>query len=194
MSFELHKSIEHLRATTALEIKTIRENFATLSKEPQVLAEAVTNVLANIATAADEGEPLKLMHLNSIASFLAGVDTLSTALPNMKDEKKKQTALRVLAAVGIDADGYVTYATTPVAQLGARNADLLAKYTKLVQDYAQSQSRGSPDGKALATTTRGLQQQIDRSMRTAAGSQVSPQDKGETTFDPSVAAAQPAMM
>lgn len=198
MNFNLHKAIEQLRSSTAKEIEQIRENFNNFGQEkqlnPALLAENVTEVLANIAIAAEEGEPLKLMHLNSIAAFLAGVDTLATKLPSMKDETKKQNVLRVLAAVGIDGEGYVTYATTPVAQLGARDENLLAQYSKLVQDYAQSQSRGRADGKLLAQTTRGLQQKIDKSMRQATANTQGPQANGETSFDPSVAAAQPGMM
>lgn len=186
--------IQSMNENVLTNLKTLAESSKQTS---QVLAESVTSVLANIASTAQQGGELKLMHLNSIAAFLAGVETLAQRLPNSQDANKTANTLRVLSAVGIGPDGNVTYATTPVAQLGARNEQLLQKYQKLVNDYAQSQSRGEPNGQQLTQATRQLQVAIDRAMRQASGSggqQAGSQARGETSFSANKAAAQPAVM
>lgn len=152
--------------TMQMMVEYAQEGNVTVSE----LYENVTNILANIATTASEGRPLKLMHLNSIASFMAGVEAIAKALPTTQDEARKQNTLRVLAAAGVQPDGTVSYATTPIAQLGARKQDLQGKYAAMVQDYAQSTARGEPAGMELAQAARMLQTQIDRAMRQATSS------------------------
>lgn len=144
----------------------------------QELAESVTHILANIATTASSGAPLKLMHLNSIASFMAGVEAIAKALPTTQDEIRKQNTLRVLTAAGVQPDGTVSYAVTPIAQLGARKQDIHGKYSAMVQDYAASTARGEPAGQELAQAARMLQAQIDRAMRQAAAPQNKPAAAG----------------
>lgn len=131
--------------------------------EPAALTESVTNLLANIATTAASGQPLKLMHTDSIASFMAGVEAISQSLPVSQDQTKRENTLRVLAAAAVGPDGNVTYAATPIAQLGARKPELRDKYLQLVNAYASSGDEQA--GKALASAARMLQQQIDQAMR-----------------------------
>lgn len=199
--YDMIKKANKARAERQMTNENVLTNLKVLAESSkqtsQVLAENVTSVLANIASTAQQGAELKLMHLNSIAAFLAGVETLAQRLPNSQDATKTTNTLRVLAAVGIDPEGHVTYATTPVAQLGARNEQLMQKYQKIVNDYAQSQSRGQPDGKMLTQAARQLQVNIDRAMRQASGSggqQAGSEARGETSFSANKAAAQPAMM
>lgn len=193
--FTMIKRANQARVELLSETDAINSNLVILAETQNqtsdVLAENVTHVLANIANAAQEGDELKLMHQNSIAAFLAGVEMLAQRLPEASPEKLTM-AMRVLAAASVDPEGYVTYATTPIAQLGARSPDLMQKYRKIVDGYVQSVSRGSPDGTKLAQAARKLQMTIDRAIQLAqsSGSKNAP---GETTFDPKIAAAQPAV-
>lgn len=150
----------------------------------QQLTEAVTHILANIAQTSAEGAPLKLMHLNSIAAFMAGVEAIAKALPNAQDPSKVQNTLRYLQASKVGPDGFVTTATAPIAQLGARKQDLMAKYDKMVKDYALSVSRGQANGQELSSAAKQLQQSIDQAMRVATSTvapQQSPADAGPST-------------
>lgn len=131
-----------------------------------VLAENVTSVLANIAVAAEEGKPIDLMNQNSIPSFLAGVEAIANALPHSQEQDKKENTIRVLAAASIGRDGMVTYAVTPIAQLGARKDTLRAKYAQMVNAYAHTGDER--DGAILAQAVRQLQMKIDQAMRVAA--------------------------
>lgn len=130
---------------------------------PVALSESVTNILANIAVTAEEGKPLQLMHTDSIASFMAGVEAISQSLPVSQDQTKRENTLRVLAAAAVGPDGNVSYAATPIAQLGARKEELRNKYLQLVNAYAAGSNPEA--GKALAQAARMLQQQIDQAMR-----------------------------
>lgn len=160
----------------------------TQNQTADILAENVTQVLADIATAAQQGDELKLMHVDSIAAFMAGVEMLAHQLPEQSPEKATMT-MRVLSAASVDPEGYVTYATTPVVQLGARNEPSMQKFNRMVRTYVQSQTQGRPDGTTLAQAARQLQANIERAMRTSQESQ-SKNLPGETTFDPNVVAAQ----
>lgn len=140
----------------------------------QQLTEAVTHILANIAQTSASGAPIKLMHLNSVAAFMAGVEAIAKALPNAQDQGKIQNTLRYLQAAKVGSDGFVTTATAPIAQFGARKQDLMAKYDKMVKDYALSVSRGQANGQELSSAAKQLQQSIDQAMRVAT-STVAPQ-------------------
>lgn len=130
-----------------------------------VLAENVISVLANIALTAEEGKPIDLMNQSTIPSFLAGVESIANALPHSQEQDKKENTIRVLAAASIGRDGMVTYAVTPIAQLGARKDTLRAKYAKLIQAYAHTGDQ--QDGAILAQAVRQLQMKIDQAMRVA---------------------------
>lgn len=141
----------------------------------QQLSEDVTHILANIASTASEGAPLKLMHLDSVAAFMAGVEAIANALPNSQDVGKVQNTLRYLRAAKIGADGFITTASAPIAQVGVRNSELMSKYNKLVKDYAVGASGGHPSGDQLAAAAKQLQYRIDQAMRAAvSGIQASP--------------------
>lgn len=156
--FDMVKAAQAARKHNALVVEGIQKSG--------VLVENITSVLANIAMSAEEGKPIDLMNQNSIPSFLAGVDTIANALPHSQEQDKKENTIRVLAAASIGRDGMVTYAVTPIAQLGARKSELRLKYSKLVQAYAQSGDQ--QDGKILAQAVRQLQMKIDQAMRVAA--------------------------
>lgn len=172
--------------------KAIHKNLTMIAEQYSTnvttLTESVTNVLANLATTTSAGEPFKVMHLDSIASFLAGVEAIANALPSSQDEIKKQNTLRALAASAIGPDGHVTYAVTPIAQLGARNQELRNKYVKLVQDYTIGAERGQADGRALTMAIRQLQINIDQAMRqTSSNMQQGPQAAQSDTQPPAKA-------
>lgn len=174
VKFDMIKKAHALNKHQTKMNEAIRKNLTVLAEQhsttASTLTESVTNVLANLATTTSAGEPFKVMHLDSIASFLAGVETIANALPSSQDELKKQNTLRALAAAAIGPDGNVTYAVTPIAQLGARNQELRSKYVKLVQDYTMSADRGQPDGRSLTMAIRQLQLNIDQAMRQASSS------------------------
>lgn len=163
---------------------TIVRNLHTIAESNEttapVLAENVTHILANIASTAQEGAPLKLMHINSIAAFMAGVESLAKALPTSQDQTKVQNAIRYLQAAKVGPDGFVTTAVAPIAQMGARKSGLMSKYDQLVKDYVVSQSRGQPNGGQLAQAAKQLQTQIDQAMRTAASTTAAPQNMAAT--------------
>lgn len=134
---------------------------------PDALTECVTNLLANIAVTVQEGKPIKLMHLNSVAAFMAGVEAMSEALSTTQDEAKKQKTLRVLAVAGLGEDGFVNMATLPIINIGAQKEALKSKYMTLIQEYMTSQQSGKPNGTALMAATRQLQFAVDRAMRSS---------------------------
>lgn len=135
--------------------------------ELAILPEDVTHILANIASTASAGKPLKIMHLNSIASFLAGVDIIANALPISQDEQRKANTLRVLAAVNVGPDGFITSQAAPIAQLGARNQAKHDYYADLVTQYMNGVESGQPEGQQLIMVAKKLQQQIDQAVRLA---------------------------
>lgn len=141
---------------------------ATTNQTTSDLFENATHILSNIAVNAREGKPLTIMHPNSIASFMAGIEAISHSLPTSTDAIKRDNTLRVLAAAAIDRDGLVNYAATPIAQLGAQKPDSLKKYQRLVQNYVMSVEHGAPDGKGLAHIADVLKQLIDQAMRRSA--------------------------
>lgn len=141
--------------------KRIVETFEQL----EVLPEAATHVLANIAHTASSGKPLKVMHLNSISAFMSGIETIAKMMPQSQDETKKANTIRVLSAAAVGSDGFVTGAVAPIAQLGARNEQQHNKYSTLVNDYMKTVESGKPDGRSLAQAARLLQQQIDQAVR-----------------------------
>lgn len=168
---DLIKNANSKRSERLLQDSTIRSTLRVIAEEQdstaQQLYESVTHILANIAQTSASGAPIKLMHLNSVAAFMAGVEAIAKAMPNAQDPGKVQNTLRYLQAAKVGADGFVTTATAPIAQLGARKQELMAKYDKMVKDYALSVSRGQASGQELAAAAKQLQQSIDQAMRVA---------------------------
>lgn len=175
---DLIKNANTKRSEQLFKDTTIRSTLRVIAEEQdlpvQQLTEAVTHILANIAQTSASGAPIKLMHLNSVAAFMAGVEAIAKALPNAQDQGKVQNTLRYLQAAKVGSDGFVTTATAPIAQFGARKQDLMAKYDKMVKDYALSVSRGQANGQELSSAAKQLQQSIDQAMRVAT-STVAPQ-------------------
>lgn len=168
-TLSLIKSADASRTQNLVTESTIHFNLTNLAEQQDMqvgeLAESVTHILANIASTASDGAPIKLMHLKSVAAFMAGVEAIATALPKIKDQQKTQNIIQHLQAAKVGPDGFVTTATAPIAQIGANRPELLAKYDQLVKDYALSTSRGQTDGQQLAQASRQLQVAIDQAMR-----------------------------
>lgn len=167
----LIKSANSLKNSTDQQNDTIRRNLTMLAEVQlstrELLAENVTHILANIAATASDGGELKLMHLNSIAAFMAGVEAIANAMPNSQDKSKVQNTLRYLQSAKVGVDGLVTGAVGPIAELGAQKPDLMAKYSQIIKAYVLSVSRGKPTGDILAQSARALQSSIDQAMRVA---------------------------
>lgn len=131
---------------------------------PRNLMETVTSLLANIATKAENGQPIDLMHINSVAAFLAGVEAMADALPSATDETKRTNTLRVLATAGLEG-GQVNDATFPIVSLGARKEAQHKMYSQMLQAYTSSQTMGKPNGFPVVRAVRELQMKVDRAMR-----------------------------
>jgi hypothetical protein len=128
----------------------------------KVISESVLSLLANVAVKAEQGQKIDLMHQNSVAAFLAGVEAIALALPSSTDEQKKQNTLRALAVAGLGEDGTVNDATFPIVNLGARKPELHAKWGDKLKQYI-----ASGEGAQLAQAVRQLQMNVDRAMRSS---------------------------
>lgn len=167
-TFNLIKTANTQLVELRNEVASICEAFSAIAKERNVsvqhLAESVTHILANIAQTAQAGKPIRLMHLNSVAAFMAGVDAIAQGLPNAKDQDKKRNTIRALAVAAIGPDGEINDATFPIIDLGARKEDLKTKYAALLQNYV----RNPKNGQELSLAARQLQLAVDRAMRSDA--------------------------
>lgn len=167
----LIKSANATRIQTLVVENMIRSNLSTIAEQQNTqvdtLVESVTHILANIAATASDGAPLKLMHLKSIAAFMAGVEAIATALPKMQDQAKVKNIIHHLQSTSVGPDGFVTTATAPIAQLGTRKPELMAKYDHIIKEYVVGSSRGQADGRQLMQAARKLQGSIDQAMRAA---------------------------
>lgn len=164
LAHQVHKQEMMENQAIVAKLTTIAESTET---EVEVLSEAVTSLLANIATKAEQGKPIDLMHINSVAAFLAGVEAIADALPSSTDEQKKQNTIRVLTTAALE-DGTPNSATYPIINLGARKAERHKSYLAALQHYATGQTKGDPQGEMLARLIRMLQMKIDRAMRSSA--------------------------
>lgn len=151
--------------------QSIKSSFATLAEQaettPSVLMESVTHVLANIATKLETGQEIDLMHINSVAAFLAGVDVIANALPQTSDQNKRTLTIDVLSKVGLDEYGKINDHTFPIVNVGARNQSLHKKYAEMLKQYTVSAARGAPQGEQAAREVRRLQMNIDKAMRSS---------------------------
>lgn len=139
--------------TSQLEARQLTEHLESVAKSmniaPKVLTEAATHVLANLADKVSQGAKPTAMSSASMAAFLAGVEYLVTALPRVRNPEQVQKAQSLLANVRIGTDGYVSTDAAPIAQLGAKQPDLVAKYKGLVDAYLQSVDSGTPQTNQL---------------------------------------------
>lgn len=188
--FKMIKEAEELHRAELRENATIIANVIAIADQhnftPTQLHENATHILANIAMNVEDGQPIKVMHVNSVAAFMAGIEAIANALPDATDERKKQNTLRVLAASGLDEFGQINDSTFPIVNLGARKEKLKAKYQAMIQQYMVTQARGTPRGMELAQEARRLQLSIDRAMRSAA------QSRSVAPAGPSVAGSSPS--
>jgi hypothetical protein len=158
------KSQENTSSNIAKQFTIIAES---INQSPNLVFENVTHLLANIANTVLNGKPIKLLHLNSVAAFLAGVEAIAKALPVTSDEMKKQNTLRVLATAGLDDSGQINDSTFPIVNIGAKKQDLQSKYADMIKKYASSLTLGQPDGQQLGQAVKQLQFFIDKAMRVA---------------------------
>ncbi len=160
-SFDIIRAAEKQSREQQTAAANIAAHLAHLSEsakvEPKVIGESVLNLLANLATKAESGQEMDLMHTNSIAAFLAGVETIANALPVSKDQEKKENTLRALALAGMDSSGMINNATFPIVNLGARKSAL----------HKQWATKLAGDTQTVAQSIRRLQMSIDRAMRMA---------------------------
>lgn len=165
-TFDIIREAEKLAAAQQQTAANVAAHLSVLSEsskiETTVIAESVLNLLANLAVKAEQGETLNLMHQNSIAAFLAGVETIANALPTATDETKKENTLRALALAGLDSSGMINDATFPIVNLGARKAGLHSQWADKLKQYSSS-----GEGQRLAQELRRLQMSIDRAMRSS---------------------------
>jgi hypothetical protein len=144
----------------------IEANIAYVAEQTKlnvkIVTESVLSLLANVAVKAEQGQPIDLMHQNSVAAFLAGVEAIARALPGADDEQKKQNTLRALAVAGLGEDGQINDATFPIINLGARKADLHQQWAQKLKQYV-----ATGEGAQLAQTVRQLQMNVDRAMRSS---------------------------
>lgn len=136
---ETHKQQKALTEGIQARLQTIA---ADAKLDLSVVNESVTHLLANIVNVIEQRQPIKIMHLNAVASFLAGVELIATTLPTMENPSKKANTLRALAVAGLDGAGSVNDATFPIISLGADNSALRSKYIELFQQYASEVARG----------------------------------------------------
>ncbi len=165
-TFEIIREAEKRAAEQQQTTANIKAHIAVLSEDTKiqqtVIVESVLNLLANLAVKAEQGEKLNLMHQNSIAAFLAGVETIANALPTATDETKKENTLRALALAGLGSDGMINDATFPIVNLGARKPQLHASWADKLKQYATT-----GEGQRLGQEIRKLQLSVDRAMRSA---------------------------
>lgn len=160
------KILHKLNETVEADIQRSQLILETLSSLG-VLVESVTQVLANIATKVSNNENITLASIDSLSSFLAGVEAITTQLPNSTDETKKQNVVRLLSLVGVNSDGTLTTTATPIAEYGARYPDIRSKYTKLFQQYENSLQNNQPNNGQLVSIIRSLQLSIDKAVTIA---------------------------
>lgn len=146
---------------------SILEHFSKVAADAAVdlvvITETVLSLLANIATKAETGRDIDLMHINSVAAFLAGVETIARALPTSTDERKKQNTIRALSVAGLGDDGKINDATFPIVNLGAQKADLHISWGDKLKQYVTTK-----DGQSISKEIRQLQMKIDKAVRAAA--------------------------
>lgn len=167
----LIKKAANVGAKIQKQAAIVNTNLITLAEQQNVtadiLVENITHILAGVAYDAEQGKTIRVMHLKSIADFLAGVEAIAIALPTSTDQKKKQNTLRILAAASIGSDGHVNDAVLPIIHLGARKSNLHDKYFKIIQDYTDGAIRGEAENRQLLSTVRKLQLMIDQATRIA---------------------------
>lgn len=160
----------------------IRQGFALISEsegiEPAFLCEKVTHVIMNLLADVEQGKDFKIMHSRSVASFLAGVERISNALPTLDDLRKERT-IKMMTAASIGTDGYVTHDVALISQLGLKHEQLYNKYLRLVTDYINSVEQGKPNNAQLSRAVRALRMKVDQAMaQTSAAPEQSNQQGG----------------
>ena len=162
--FNLIRTAQKLTEQASSQDAMIKAHLVQIAESKKLdlttVTESVMSLLANIAVKAEQQQPIELMHQNSVAAFLAGVETIARALPTATDEEKKQNTLRALAVAGLGADGTINDATFPIINLGARKADLHKSWAEKLKQYV-----ATGDGTQLAQSVRQLQMSVDRAMR-----------------------------
>lgn len=170
-------SMDTVNATICENIQNVASAYGVTDKD---LAENVNNVLASLIKALKSKTRLKTKNPESIAAFLAGVDDISRDLsePNVS---QRDHAVDLLAKIISDPHGEISYATAPIMQIGT-TSERLNRYKEIVNSYAQN-----PDNGSLLASVTDLNTRICRALQQFMGQK-------ETTFDPTIYAAQPGEM
>lgn len=172
-NLKLIKTAQQLLTDQQKQTASINEHFTRIAEDKkmtvQVVSESVLSLLANIAVKAEQKQPIDLMHMNSVAAFLAGVETIALALPSSTDQEKKQNTLRALAVAGLGEDGTINDATFPIINLGARKAALHSQWGQKLKAYT-----ATGEGAQLAQAVRQLQMNVDRAMRSTMAPKTAP--------------------
>lgn len=151
----LIKQAQQILTEDIQRLTNLREFAESIDSTVSEICESVTHVLAGLEKTARSMSP------KSIASFLAGVERISTVLPSAQvPDEKKQSTIRLLQAAAMTFDD-LTKQTLPnqaivkIAQFGAADAQLLQKYLNIVQQGPQS----------ITNVANSLRYEIDRVMR-----------------------------
>lgn len=177
----LIQTAQHRDHTISTTYANLVEHLTPVAKSANVsfetLVETVTQVLANFAAKASEGQPIvALSDINSLSAFLAGVEAIANNLPKTQNQQTKTLALQILNTIAIGQDQKVTpSALSPIIGQGAKYPDLVNNYKRVVQTYFTSLDQNRPNGAELVKAVKALQQNIDTAMRTvqAAGNKPS---------------------
>lgn len=150
------------------------------------LLESVLSVLANFANYVQQGKKvLSLNNINSMAAFLAGIETINTAALN--NQIKPAAIPNVIAAYANakiePAGGVVSHDVQAIVDVGAKHADLVQKYRDELQQYlsAPNAAREATQNQLLGNI-RKLQQFADSAIRKIQGSSTQvakPQPQGQ---------------
>lgn len=109
---------------------TLTENIAYLATTHNitdaVVCESISHVLAGLA------QNPRMMHPNSIAALMAGLEKLSGGLMSSADDAKKQHTMQTLIQANLK-QSLPNNAVVTIAEFGARFPDLVQKYAAIVK-------------------------------------------------------------
>lgn len=159
-TFSLIKKAQIIDTTKNNQNICILENLTYFAIRESVtvkqLSESITHILAGLEQTSANMNP------RTVASFLAGVESLSDKLTTIRDSTAKQNTLKVLTNAAMKYDDLTkkslpNQSAVSIAQYGARFPEVVQKYLKFAtsQDAAQQ----------IGTAARQLQGPIQRAMQ-----------------------------
>lgn len=168
-NFSLLGQVDTIHKFNSHETSNIRYNLKMICERADVtvqqVTEAITHVLANLINTIEQNKPITLLHINSVADLLAGVDALSTALPAATDKTRVANTVRILSNVAVGKDGELNQSAVPIINYGAKATKLRQEYRQMLNAYAKDvESAQSTNHSDLLKQIRLLRQNIDRAM------------------------------